>query len=467
MTVLGNVFLAGSFQVELKKLRFELKLKLITNISYKMGEQTAKKRREGKKRGEHAEEKQRKGRRNKSRRSVAEKGDPEFYNVPKFHREYLNQIQGRGDDWKKSIARRKINQMTPQVTVFFHKLPATSTKRTGHRVSFVIGYAPAICAMSKPSLGGRQGKAAMKVVKTQVHKAPSKNAMRNQRKRAARAQRKKDAQAQTIEAILAEIAQCAPTPAEVTKDKEAHVTSLTTKTSLSAHFMVGTIPIYLPATESVMVTSTLEDETKSQSSHQLSQESTETSIEEEVDPKKIAEEIAESLQTPQKLPGRPKGSKNREYPVFRNDSYPGPITRTRAQKMSREVFESTSSVDGTSWNDNPLFEVPIGSEKWSDTLIAQVQQFQDSPQVLMSQLQDAKTSGSEDSGDAQVFVTSPSNPEEQMQELQRRINQIEREAAQRLSQFERETAQRQEIEAKMRADAEAEATRKLAEKKRK
>lgn len=82
----------------------------------------------------------------------------------------------------------------------------------------------------------------------------------------------------------------------------------------------------------------------------------------------------------------------------------------------------------------------------------------------MSQLQDERTSGSEDSGNAQVFVTSPSNPEEQMQELQRRLNQIEREAAQRLAQFEREIAQRQEIEAKMRADAEAEAARKLAEK---
>ncbi|KAK9929103.1 hypothetical protein M0R45_026212 [Rubus argutus] len=144
--------------------------------------------------------------------------------------------------------------MAPQVTVFFHKLPATSTKRTSHRISFVIGYAPTICAMSKPSLGGRQGKAATK--------------------------------------------------------------------------------------------------------HQSSQESTKTSQQttiEGVDQKKIAEEIVKSLQTPQKLPGRPKGSKNKENPVFRDDSYSGPITRTQAHKMSCEMSENTSSVDGTSWNENPLF----------------------------------------------------------------------------------------------------------------
>ena len=73
--------------------------------------------------------------------------------------------------------------MAPQVTVFFHKLPTTgdNAKRIGHRMSFMIGYAPIICSMTKPKLGARHNKTAAKVVKTQIVKTPSKNAIRNQR----------------------------------------------------------------------------------------------------------------------------------------------------------------------------------------------------------------------------------------------------------------------------------------------
>ncbi|XP_004309790.1 PREDICTED: enzymatic polyprotein-like [Fragaria vesca subsp. vesca] len=76
--------------------------------------------------------------------------------------------------------------MAPQVTVFFHKLPATAAhpSQTGHRMTFVIGHVPITSAKAK--LEAKQVKLVVSAVKTQTFKAVSKNALRNQRKRVAR-----------------------------------------------------------------------------------------------------------------------------------------------------------------------------------------------------------------------------------------------------------------------------------------
>ena len=105
--------------------------------------------------------------------------------------------------------------MAPQVTVFFHKLPANVARpnRTGHRMTLVIGHVPLTCV--KPKLETKQDKLGVSTVKTQTFKAASKNALRNRRKRVARTQRKRNAQAKAVEAILAEIAQSKPDKEEV------------------------------------------------------------------------------------------------------------------------------------------------------------------------------------------------------------------------------------------------------------
>ncbi|KAL6219749.1 hypothetical protein ACLB2K_007508 [Fragaria x ananassa] len=96
--------------------------------------------------------------------------------------------------------------MAPQVTVFFHKLPATAAhpNRAGHRMSFVIGHVPVACTKAK--LEVKQDKLSVSTGKTQTFKTASKNALRNRRKRVARAQRKINAQAKAMKDILAEIA---------------------------------------------------------------------------------------------------------------------------------------------------------------------------------------------------------------------------------------------------------------------
>ena len=92
--------------------------------------------------------------------------------------------------------------MAPQVTVFFHKLPATAThpNRTGHCMSFMIGHVTVTCTKAK--LEAKQDKLDIGTLKTQIFKAASKNALRNQRKQVAIAQRKRSAQAKAVEAIL-------------------------------------------------------------------------------------------------------------------------------------------------------------------------------------------------------------------------------------------------------------------------
>lgn len=198
--------------------------------------------------------------------------------------------------------------MAPQVTVFFHKLPANAARlsRIGHRMTFVIGHAPVTCA--KPKLEAKQDKLGMSSGKTQTFKAASKNSLRNRRKRAARAQRKRNAQANAMEAILAEMTRSKPAKEEV-------------KTFLPSHIMVGSIQVNLPNVETVMVTSTKGgDEHEPRLPLQGSQSSTtssqSTTTSQELDPKKLAEEISKALDAPTG-PARPRGPRQKSTPFMK------------------------------------------------------------------------------------------------------------------------------------------------------
>ena len=150
--------------------------------------------------------------------------------------------------------------MAPQVTVYFPKLPAGSPKRVGHQVTFTVDHAPVVNDVSKASPKIKTSKAFVKVTKTQLMKSPSKNSIRNASKRAARAFKKKTTQANSFELI--EIIPVVAVKAHVSKIVKSirRKVNDSIATPIITQIMIGSIPITLTTTESVMVITTKEDE---------------------------------------------------------------------------------------------------------------------------------------------------------------------------------------------------------------
>ncbi|KAI5316792.1 hypothetical protein L3X38_036499 [Prunus dulcis] len=149
--------------------------------------------------------------------------------------------------------------MAPQVTIFFHKIETTknaSTKRVGFKKTFIVRESLVKCAVPKPIQRARP-QVSPKVVKTQLKKTPSKNALRNGRKRAARALRKKEAKKESIEAILSQLSGTSPimTEGKNTLTTLAVPTPKRINTSRIVQIMIGSIPVNLYPTDTVLVTS--------------------------------------------------------------------------------------------------------------------------------------------------------------------------------------------------------------------
>ena len=107
---------------------------------------------------------------------------------------------------------------------------------------------------------------AVKVIKLGPKKCPSKNALRNARKRAARALRKKIARErllEDIEIILMELLGAVSSKKHQdasTQDRQSDIITTYQGFPVMTQIMIRTIPITLPTTESVMMTSVEEDE---------------------------------------------------------------------------------------------------------------------------------------------------------------------------------------------------------------
>ncbi|KAM2065377.1 hypothetical protein ACFX16_028653 [Malus domestica] len=160
--------------------------------------------------------------------------------------------------------------MAPQVTVYFHELPAAESKlghgrHAGRQISFTINEAPTICNMVKAKIATKTSKVAVKVIKVGPKKCSSKNALRNARKRAARALRKKIARDRLLEDIeiipMEFLGVVSSKNTKVPRRKIVKVTSSPPiKVPVITQIMIGTILITLPIMESVMMTFIKEDE---------------------------------------------------------------------------------------------------------------------------------------------------------------------------------------------------------------
>ena len=276
--------------------------------------------------------------------------------------------------------------MAPQVTVYFHELSATESKlghgrRAGRRISFTINQAPTICNMVKTKGAIKTFKAAIKVIKVGPKKCPSKNALRNARKRAARALRKKIAKERLLEEIEI-ISRELPKVISHEDTKVPHrkiiktTSSPPTKVHVVTQIMIGTIPITLPSTESVMMTSVEEDE-------------------------EILPIISGNVQ-----------QKAKAYELVEegdNIQFEGPITRARARALAVHHPESSSTVGNT---------------------VGRIETFsQDEIPRVMTQFQRLEINEDVESESMQVLMTGASNAEEQLLEMQRKLAEKEAEMA--------------------------------------
>ncbi|KAI5347414.1 hypothetical protein L3X38_015293 [Prunus dulcis] len=200
--------------------------------------------------------------------------------------------------------------MAPQVTVYFPKLPAGSPKRVGHQVTFTVDHAPVVNDVSKASPKIKTSKAFMKVAKTQLMKSPSKNSIRNASKRAARAFKKKTTQANSFELI--EIIPVVAVKAHVSKIVKSirRKVNDSIATPIITQIMIGSIPITLTTTESVMVEVSSPSKSKEGSKKQIV-------------------EVQDHLTL---------GASPKSLSVSR--PYTGPVTRTRARALSLQSLEA-------------------------------------------------------------------------------------------------------------------------------
>ena len=267
--------------------------------------------------------------------------------------------------------------MAPRVTVYFHELPVAESKlgyggRAGRRISFTINEAPTTCNIVKARVPTKASKVAIKVIKIGPKKCPSKNALRNARKRASRALRKKIAMERVledIEIISNELlGAISSKDTKVPRRKIVKVTlSPPIKVPVITQIMIGTIPITLPTTESVMMTSIEEDE--------------------EILPIKFG-----NVQ-----------QKAKAYELVEegnNIQFEGPITRARARALAIHYPESSSSLQDT----------PGESKSFSQVEIPRV----------MTQFQRLEINEDVESENVQVLMTGTSNTEEVL-EMQRKL----------------------------------------------
>ncbi|KAM1083303.1 hypothetical protein ACFX19_022125 [Malus domestica] len=276
--------------------------------------------------------------------------------------------------------------MAPQVTVYFHELPAAESKlghgkHASHRISFTIDQAPTNCNMVKTKVATKTSKVAMKVIKVGLKKSSSKNALRNTRKRTSRALRKKIAKERVredIEIISRELLGAISSKnTKMPRRKIVKVTSSPlTKVPVITQIMIGTIPITLPTTELVMMTSVEENE-------------------------EILPVVSGNVQ-----------QKAKAYEVVEegnNIQFEGPITRARARVLANHSPESSSS-----------FGDILGGNKYF---------FQEEIPRVMTQFQRLEINEDVESENMQVLMTGASNIEEQLLEMQRKLAEKEAQMA--------------------------------------
>ncbi|KAI5338182.1 hypothetical protein L3X38_017453 [Prunus dulcis] len=267
--------------------------------------------------------------------------------------------------------------MAPQVTVYFHKLAAGSPKRVSHRVTFTVDHAPVVNDVPKANPKIKTSKAFVKVTKTQLMKSPSKNSIRNARKRAARAFKKKTTQANSFELIeiilVVAVETSASKTAKSTRCKvNGSITSLTAMTPIITQIMIGSIPITLTTTESVMVEVSGPSKSKEGS-------------------KKQTIEVQDHL-TP--------GASPKSLIVSR--PYTGPATRARARALSLQSPEA----------------IPLQRNK------------SDCQEQLITQFQGLHINEeSESFENMPVMVTGTTSADEQLLDMQRKLAESEAEVA--------------------------------------
>ncbi|CAB4278488.1 unnamed protein product [Prunus armeniaca] len=288
----------------------------------------------------------------------------------------------------------------PQVTIFFHKIETTRnacTKRVGFKKTFIIGESLIKCVVPKPIQRARP-QVTPKVVKTQLKKTPSKNALRNARKRVASALRKKEVKKESIEAILSELSGTSPMVTEG-KNTSTTLTVPTPKRTNATQFvriMIGSIPVYLYTTDSALMTSI--DETSEESQKDDSQENIEVQgVEPPSSPRAHAVESTLQEVYPCSHKGKNKAIimkkkvVNIPHPQRKNvkrvktidvsrdqilvsqgavpkpqdqsRTYMGPLTRSKSRDMMGTVIPELSSLNSTCLDDyllwNPLYDDPI------------------------------------------------------------------------------------------------------------
>ncbi|KAM1786196.1 hypothetical protein ACFX12_039014 [Malus domestica] len=276
--------------------------------------------------------------------------------------------------------------MAPQVTVYFHEFSAAASKlghggRAGRRISFTIDEAPTICNMVKAKLATKTNKAAVKVIKVGPKKCPSKNALRNARKRTARAFRKKITKERLLEDIeIASRVLLGDVSSKNTMIPRCKIVKMTSSppinVSVITQIMIGTIPITLPTTELVMMTSIEEDE-------------------------EILPIVSRNVQQ------KAKAYENVEE--GNNIQFEGSITRARARALAVHSLESSSSLKDTLG----------GNEYFSQEEIPRV----------MTQFQRLEINEDPESENMQVLMIGASNIEEQLLEMQRKLAEKEAEMA--------------------------------------
>ncbi|KAM1724741.1 hypothetical protein EV2_023576 [Malus domestica] len=264
--------------------------------------------------------------------------------------------------------------MAPQVIVYLNELSAASKLghggRAGRRISFTIDEAPTSCNMVKAKVATKTNKAAVKVIKVGPKKCPSKNALRNARKRTARALKKKIAKERLLEDIeIASRVLLRDVSSKNTKITQRKIVKVTSSppinVSVITQIMIGTIPITLPTTESVMMTSIEEDE-------------------------EILPIVSRNVQ-----------QKAKAYEIVEegnNIQFEGSITRARARALAVHSLESSPSLKDTLG----------GNEYFSQ---------QEIPRV-MTQFQRLEINEDPESENMQVLMTGASNIEEQLLEMQ-------------------------------------------------
>ncbi|CAL9017106.1 unnamed protein product [Prunus brigantina] len=353
--------------------------------------------------------------------------------------------------------------MAPQVTIFFHKIETTRnacTKRVGFKKTFIVGESLIKCAVPKP-IQRVKTLVTPKVVKTQLKKALSKNALRNARKRAARALRKKEARKESIEAVLAKLSGTSPmvTEGKNTSSTLAVPTSKRTNATRFVQIMIGSIPVNLYPTDSVLMTST--NETSEEGQKDDSVENTEVQgAEPPSSPKTHAVESTSQEVYPCLSKGKNKAiimekkvvniphpqrkhvqkvkttdASRDQNPVSQgvvpkpqeqSRSYMGPLTRSKSRDMMGMTIPELSAPNSTRLDDylqwNPLYDDPVSQTQENDCVASQ----------------GAKLHGGVES--MQVMMTGTSNTEDQLPLIQEMMQDLRREMQQKLAEKDAEIA---------------------------